>query len=191
MKKIVCIGDSNTYGYDPAALFGGRYPKSVRWTDRLSEGGFRAVNLGENGMSVSRRAVHPLFAQEVKAEQPLQLVTVMLGSNDILLGLSPEETALAMRDLLTLLRKQRAGEDLLLIAPPPFKKGLWVADPAQIQASEALAFRYRKLADSLGLFFADAGRWEIPLAADGVHFTAEGHRLFAEKLLQHCFALYS
>ena len=25
-KRIICIGDSNTYGYDPAAFGGARYP---------------------------------------------------------------------------------------------------------------------------------------------------------------------
>ena len=29
-QKILCYGDSNTYGYDPRAYLGGRYPKAVR-----------------------------------------------------------------------------------------------------------------------------------------------------------------
>ena len=31
-KQIVCIGDSNTWGYDPRGFGGGRYPAAVRWT---------------------------------------------------------------------------------------------------------------------------------------------------------------
>ena len=33
--RLICFGDSNTYGYDPRSFFGGRYPG--RWTDLLAE----------------------------------------------------------------------------------------------------------------------------------------------------------
>ena len=36
----------------------------------------------------------------------------------------------------------------------------------------------------LGGRFADAGAWGIALAYDGVHFTGQGHRAFAEGMLQ-------
>lgn len=32
---VLCYGDSNTYGYNPAN--GMRYPESVRWTGRLQK----------------------------------------------------------------------------------------------------------------------------------------------------------
>ena len=33
--KVICFGDSNTYGYDPRPLDGGRYDASCRWVDIL------------------------------------------------------------------------------------------------------------------------------------------------------------
>ena len=30
MKRILCFGDSNTYGYDPRSCFGPQYPVNVR-----------------------------------------------------------------------------------------------------------------------------------------------------------------
>ena len=36
----------------------------------------------------------------------------------------------------------------------------------------------------LGVRFADAGDWNIPMAYDGVHFTEQGHRAFAAGLLE-------
>ena len=41
-----------------------------------------------------------------------------------------------------------------------------------------------RLAEQLGIRFADAGKWDIPLAYDGVHFTEQGHRAFAAGLLE-------
>lgn len=35
--RILCYGDSNTYGYDPRGFFGDRYPKESRWVDILAQ----------------------------------------------------------------------------------------------------------------------------------------------------------
>jgi len=43
MKRILCFGDSNTYGYDPRSFFGDRYDAQNRWTDLLSVATGRAV----------------------------------------------------------------------------------------------------------------------------------------------------
>ena len=43
--KILCFGDSNTYGYDPRGYFGGRYDD--RWPEVLAAlTGWDVVNLG-------------------------------------------------------------------------------------------------------------------------------------------------
>ena len=49
MKRILCFGDSNTYGYDPR---GGRYGEDERWPMRLSAAlgeGFSGVEEGFGG----------------------------------------------------------------------------------------------------------------------------------------------
>ena len=74
---------------------------------------------------------------------------------------------------------------ILLVAPPPLVRGTWVPAQKLIDASGELRQRYRALSDRLGVAFADAGTWNIPLAYDGVHFTEEGHRRFAEALAKH------
>ena len=51
-----------------------------------------------------------------------------------------------------------------------------------IDASARLAGLYRMLAQEKATAFADAGKWDIPLAFDGVHFTGEGHLKFAERV---------
>ena len=34
--KVICFGDSNTYGYDPRSFLGGRYEADCRWADILA-----------------------------------------------------------------------------------------------------------------------------------------------------------
>ena len=45
--KILCFGDSNTYGYDPRSYFGGQYSAKHRWVDLLAQKlDCKAVNAG-------------------------------------------------------------------------------------------------------------------------------------------------
>ena len=49
----------------------------------------------------------------------------------------------------------------------------------------ALEPEYKALSECFGIRFADAGKWDIPLTFDGVHFTGEGHEAFAEGLVNY------
>ena len=62
--------------------------------------------------------------------------------------------------------------------------GVWVPSQQLIDDSHTFARLCRSLAEHLGIRFADAGKWDIPLAYDGVHFTEQGHRAFAAGLLE-------
>ena len=57
-------------------------------------------------------------------------------------------------------------------------------NPQLIDDSHAFAQLCQTLAEQLGIRFADAGKWDILLAYDGVHFTEQGHRTFAAGLLE-------
>lgn len=183
MKTIACLGDSNTFGYDPQSLWGERYAKEVRWTGRLEAAGFRVHNFGMNGLGLSRTSVFPVLVREAADVKP-DLVTVMLGTNDLLMGVSAEETARLMEVLLSLLLERLEAGQVLLIAPPVLMPGTWVQGEEMIRESEKLAAEYRQLVERTGVRFADAGEWGIEAAYDGVHFTEEGHRIFAEMILQ-------
>ena len=71
---------------------------------------------------------------------------------------------------------------LLLIAPPPMKRGAWVTEESLITESVKLAEAYQSMSQKLGIAFVNAGQWNVELTFDGVHFTDAGHRAFAEGL---------
>ena len=172
MKRVVCFGDSNTYGYDPRGFPGGRYPAEIRWTDRLAAStGWEVRNLGQNGRTIPRLPPWELLAEDADAW------TVMLGSNDLLCGaaLTAEDAGARMAAFLARLPADR----LLLIAPPPMRLGAWVEEERLLVQSARLGGCYAAAARSLGTAFADAGAWGVSLAFDGVHFSEEGHRRFA------------
>ena len=61
--KVICFGDSNTYGYDPRPLDGGRYDASCRWVDILeAQTGWTVCNPGQNGREIPDEP--PAFAPD-------------------------------------------------------------------------------------------------------------------------------
>ena len=167
--RLLCYGDSNTYGFDPRSYLGGRYPASERWVDLLAVlCGMDCENLGANGRTIPLRPMS-------RGPAPDEGLIIMLGTNDILQGLAPAECARRMEVFLSGCEKGRA----LVVAPPPLEPGSWVADNALTDASRALAGLYGPLAARLGQGFADASAWEPRLAFDGVHLLPEGHRALA------------
>ena len=173
--EVICFGDSNTYGYDPRPYLGGRYDPDSRWVDILAmETGWSISNMGQNGREI------PSAALAFPADT--DLLIVMLGINDLLQGRSPKQAADRLERFLSSLSLDRSK--ILLIAPPPVQLGAWVPDQQLIDDSHAFAQLCQTLAEQLGIHFADAGKWDIPLAYDGVHFTEQGHRAFAAGLLE-------
>ena len=176
--KLLCIGDSNTYGYDPQSTFGSRYPDDICWTNCIA--GWEVSNCGTNGLTIPSNG--RVWQDLIERKQP-NLVTVMLGSNDLLEGRSAETASNRMEAFLKKLLEK--GKPILLIAPPPMQPGVWVTSGEQIEESRKLGKLYRTLAKRLKADFADAGEWDIELAFDGVHFTENGHRAFAAGLNKH------
>ena len=173
--NIICFGDSNTYGYDPRGYFGGRYDGDSRWVDILaSETGWTVSNMGQNGREIPSAA--PVFPEDT------DLLIIMLGTNDLLQGRSPEQAAEKLNRFLSGISLDR--NKILLIAPPPVQLGAWVPNQQLIDDSRTFAQLCQTLAEHLGIRFADAGKWDIPLAYDGVHFTEQGHKTFAAELLE-------
>lgn len=172
---ILCYGDSNTFGFDPRSFLGGRYAPDCRWVDILAaETGWNVHNNSMNGRQIPR--------QEVSFSGSVDLLILMLGTNDLLQGATAEETTRRMGDFLGKLSID--SRKILLIAPPPLKRGEWVSDDQLVRESLALCSLYRHLAEEKNILFADAGEWNVPLAFDGVHITEEGNRIFAENLLR-------
>ena len=173
--KVICFGDSNTCGYDPRGYFGGRYDADSRWVDILaSETGWTISNMGQNGREIPSAAPNLLTDTD--------LLIIMLGTNDLLQGRSPEKAAERLERFLSGISLEQCK--ILLIAPPPVTMGAWVPSAKLVDDSRTFARLCQILAERMGIRFADAGKWNIPLAYDGVHFTEQGHKAFAAGLLE-------
>ena len=182
-RRLLCYGDSNTYGYDPRSHLGGRYPESVRWTALLVAGDWKVINKGENGRPIPRLDWEIEAAVQTICGIETDVLTIMLGSNDLLQcpDLAAEVCGNRIeRFLRAVLTQTQRNAKILLIAPPPMEPGTWVSSPRIIEESRKLAEFYEATAYRLDIAFADAGVWNVELAYDGVHFSEMGHLAFAK-----------
>ena len=196
--KIICYGDSNTYGYDPHGYPELRFSQEIRWVDhiaqQLAEQIEEVVNLGQNGREVpdnqwERAQDVAVYIAEIS--NPEDIITVMLGGNDLLLGnLSAEETTAKMKVLLEYMKDKLEGRKILLAAPIVMQHGYWVPEDHYIEESKILVKLYEKLAQDLDIDFVDPNQWGIGVAEDGVHFTAEGSKVFGQNIYQFLKAKY-
>ena len=176
--RILCFGDSNTYGYDPRGFFSDRYGAEDRWVDLLTmHTGHDCINAGANGREIPR---NPYTFRLLTEHAPVDVFLVMLGTNDLLQGASAKEAADRMEAFLNQLLPH--CKQILLVAPPPMKRGAWVPTDALVTESIHLAEEYKLLAEKLKITFVDTRHWNIELTFDGVHFAEEGHHTFAENL---------
>ena len=176
--RILCFGDSNTYGYDPRGYFGDRYDSEDRWVDLLAkQTDYEVINAGANGREIPR---DPYALPLLDEHAPVDIFLVMLGTNDLLQGASAKVAAARMEGFLNQLLPH--CKNILLAAPPPMKRGAWVPTDELVTESIQLAEEYKFLAETLNIPFVDTRHWNIELTFDGVHFTELGHHTFAENL---------
>lgn len=199
MKRVLCYGDSNTWGYDPEA--GIRFPADVRWTGVLAKHlgpGYLVIEEGLNGRTTQWD--DPLEAGRngltylrpcVESHQPLDAVVIMLGTNDLqhrfnLNASDIAQSAAGVADHARRYARTEAG------APPPV---LLVAPPAivhlteldqmfagALEKSRQFSHYYRLAAGWYDLPFFDAGSVIVSSEKDGIHIAAEEHRKLGEAL---------
>lgn len=166
--RIICYGDSNTYGYNPTT--GGKY--RTCWVDLLAQYcSCSVINEGVLGREIPSSDPRLSFADRI---------LIMLGSNDLLDGYSANDCGIRMRRFLSTLPQEK----IVLVVPVKFQHGTWVPSDDLARESEKLQDVYKELAEENSISFISTTSWQIPLCFDGVHYTEEGHRIFAENLIK-------
>ena len=192
MSVILAYGDSNTWGYDPAA--GARFPADVRWTGVMRQAlgaGFTVIEEGLNGRtSVFDDPIEPhrnglaYLPPCLMSHAPLDLIIISLGCNDLKrrFSLAPNDIAQGVERLVLTVKSSPVGPsgappDIILAAPPPVVELTAFADmfDGAREKSLELGARYRAVAERHGVGFVDAGAHIDCSPLDGIHFEAGEH----------------
>ena len=191
MKTILCYGDSNTWGYNPATEQ--RYPLEDRWVSVLARElgpDYLVIPEGLNGRTTvwpdpvegEYRSGKMYLTPCLESHYPIDLVVLMLGTNDLKhrFGLSAWDIAHSAGTLVETIRSTAfgpdgLGPDVLLLAPPPTRvKGTSFEDMFAGADSKSLDLgkQYRLVADEYGCDFLDTATVIVSSKVDGIHFDA-------------------
>ena len=182
--KLVCLGDSLTYGYG--------VPRRDCWVSRAAERtGHTLVNRGINGDTSGGMLAR--FGRDVLSEKP-DRVLLMGGANDIIFGGSDAPARLNLTAMAN--QAVAAGIRPMIGLPPPvYAEGIpepWLA----LTDYRALAPVFAAYRAWLTAFCASSGVKVVDFAVpgllppegqarylDGLHPDGEGHRLMAEAVI--------
>lgn len=210
-KEILCFGDSNTWGCVPRWVDLGvpseRYDPDTRWTGRLSALLGEEYHIIEEGLG-GRTSIYdfpgepwrnglPYFQPCLLSHRPLDLVVIMLGTNDLHACLNPtlEHLGDGIRALVDVVRatpkcgRSNTPPPILIVSPAHIKEALGrreIYPKLGGEYGEDLSYRfaavYRQAAEELGCHFLDAAPYAQPSDADGLHWEPESHRRLAEAM---------
>ena len=194
MRQILCYGDSNTWGCVP---FEGdeearRYPPDRRWPGVLRRAlgdGYWVVEEGLNGRTTvwddplePHRNGRAQLLPTLLTHKPLDLVIVMLGTNDLKrrLGASGREIAEGAGQLADVIAHSACGADggapaTLLVCPPPLARLSEPNDEFEDEFEGApekhaqLALHLPLVAETRSVSFFDAGTVVASSDVDGIH----------------------
>jgi lysophospholipase L1-like esterase len=194
MRRILCYGDSNTFGTGPMRALSDSpiHPKHQRWA------GIMATDLGAKWDVVveglpGRTTVHddpiegayrnglrPLRAI-LESHKPIDLLIFCLGTNDTKqrFGLGVQDIALGVARLIREAQKLDVVDKILAICPPPVREKGDLA--AIFQGAEArvvgLPEQMQRFTSETGAAFFDAGKVISVDPVDGVHWNADSHEV--------------
>ena len=206
-KRIVCFGDSNTWGFNPAN--GRRYDDDIRWTKLLEQkfgGKYRIIEEGQNGRTIANpdpwewgtKCGLDHILPILESHMPMEALVIMLGSNDLKskFHLPVPDIAGSLQNMLKAVRghcKYYLGVPdlkILVIAPPAIGKNYEQSPFAEFfgedapEKSREFPKWYKMVAEQFDCEFLDATSQVAGCEIDSLHLSPEGHAKLAEMVYQ-------
>lgn len=202
MPRLLCFGDSNTYGIAPITDRDAITPRlDPRWPMHTARAlGWDLVEEGLPGRTTDRPC--PVMGPHMdgriglfialESHGPIDALAIMLGTNDLKTHFDAQASDVA-RGAGTLLdialsdeMQARHGgfEPILIAPPPPFETGVFAEEFAGAGTKgRDLATAFEAEAEARDVGFFDAGSVIACSPLDGIHFDAQAH-----DTLGHAFA---
>ena len=205
MKRILCYGDSNTWGYNPENKY--RFPEEVRWT------GVAAMDLGEDYRILEDGIVGRTTMVEdpthaccngmeslgyaLVSQRPLDLVVLMLGSNDLKF-ISVEQSVANCEKIIEAIKDCEKRYSCSSPIFPGGKPKILLMSPIRVHehvpGHPAFEGKWRdslmfdqylsRVAERQGIEYLNAALFADPSERDGLHMTKESHESLGRAVAQ-------
>lgn len=195
MKKILCFGDSNTYGYIPGS--GERYDKDTRWSGILQtllpdheiiEGGCNNRNGfidSDGGNNLTGYKVLPEYLNS----NP-DIVILSIGINDLQKFYNPD-IELIKQGLLKMSKQIiSTGAKLIIVSTPILRENIlngffsFQFNEVSIKKSKLLPQIYKTISEETNSVYIDINKFVKVSEIDGLHFSEESHKIIANKIFE-------
>lgn len=193
MKKVLCFGDSNTYGYIPEN--GGRYDKNTRWCGILQTLCMDEYKIIEAGCN-NRTAFTPnqaglqqtgYLALPMLLSEDLDFVILNIGINDLqkIYSTTKNDIENGIKNLIKTIKEKSPNAQILLISPSKLTRNVLkgyfsiLFDENSITKSEWLSPIYEKIAKEENCKFLDLDKTVKVSELDGLHYDATEHEKIA------------
>lgn len=197
-RTILCYGDSNTFGTMPMASLSedGRHGHDARWPSVMAKVlgvGFEVIaeglpgrtSLHDDPIEGAHRNGLSVLPAVMESHRPLDLVILMLGTNDLKqrFSVGAGDIALSLGRLIEAIKTSTTGPGgrgplVLLVCPPPIREigelGEMFAGGALKSAS--LSGACARVAERLGVPMVNARTLIEVSDIDGIHFSAEAQQ---------------
>lgn len=201
--KILCYGDSNTYGMNP--LDGSRYDYNIRWTGMLQNilgNGFEIIEEGQNGRTTiyddekpNRNGMKDLIPC-LNKHKPIDIVILMLGTNDLKTRFhaSSQDIANNVSQLVDVIQKETKAQ-IILVSPMEVTEGIENGafgdsfDASAVARAQEFSKYYQIVAQEKNCIFVDAAKCSKPSNIDHLHMSEEAHQNLANELAKVIISL--
>lgn len=204
MKKVLCFGDSNTFGFIPES--GKRYDKNTRWSGilaQLAAGRFEIIEAGCNnrtaftdnpaGFEQTGCKVLPTLLKK-----DLDCVILAIGVNDMQIFYNPtlEEIKNGMRRLVDIVREHCPNAEIILVSPARLTDNIFngyfraMFDKISIEKSLHLSEIYESIAKEKNCRFADWDKIVTVSPKDGLHLEPDAHKKIAEAMFEILYQIF-
>lgn len=201
--RILCIGDSNTWGYNPVngQRFSNRWPKVLAKLMPENE----IIEEGLNGRTIT--SIDPVFNERcgikglkmlLMSHKPIDCVIIMLGTNELksIFNKKANDIAEGIKQLLEIIINKDMWErfnipKILVVSPilirdelleiPAIFEGF---DENSVIQSKQLAQEISKICNKYNVEFMNAADFAMASLVDCIHMDEENHIKLAKAIKQ-------
>ncbi len=197
--RILCFGDSNTWGHKQLGI---RYNRDTRWTallDTILGEDYTVIEDGlcgrtADGLQECADSHRGFLQKAIVAAYPFDIVIISLGSGDLRADLKLTHSDM-VKNIIKVVKtfleydyEDGKTPSIIIASPPHILPGVSAAkdsyiyglDESAVEKSKEFAPLYKEVASDLGVYFFDEQEYAIVNEDDCRHLTPEGHKKLAE-----------
>ncbi len=189
MKKILCFGDSNTFGFNPSNF--NRYSISERWSGILSQK-YNVVEKGCNNRTCfnNKAELNSLETITKYIDNNITDLILQIGINDLQFqyNITLENFEIGLENLIKLINPKI---NIVLLCPNVIDRCILSSNfsslfnEKSIEKSKNLIEIYKKISKKYNCHLINLNDYLTLSNRDGLHYDIENHKILANLLIEY------